>query len=155
MALLTVHHWDDLFSGLTELQRVAGRLVILTFDADVHDALWLFAEYLPEATVTASQRPPRPEDIGALLGGARVEVVPVGPLCRDGFASAYWQRPHAYLDPEVRRCCSGLAELPAPLVEERMERLSADLTSGRWEDTHADLLTATSFDGGLRLVVTD
>jgi hypothetical protein len=78
----------------------------------------------------------------------------VVPLCRDGFTSAYWQRPHAYLDPEVRQCCSSLAELPASLVEERMERLSADLKSGRWEDTHADLLTATSFDGGLRLVVT-
>ena len=101
----------------------------------------------------ASQRPPSPEEIALRLGGARREVVPVAPRCRDGFPLAYWQRPHAYLDPAVRRCCSSFADLPAALVEERMDRLSADLKSGRWWDNHAELLTATSFDGGLRLVV--
>jgi len=93
MALLTVHHWADLDAGLKELRRVARRVVVFTFDAAVHDAFWLFSEYIPEATTPASQRPPAPEEIGARLGGARVEVVPVPPLCRDGFTLAYWQRP--------------------------------------------------------------
>ena len=155
MALLTVHHWADLDAGLRELRRVARRAVIFTFDAAVHDAFWLFAEYLPEATTPVSQRPPAPEDIGRRLGGARVTVVPVPALCRDGFTSAYWQQPAAYLDPEVRKCCSSLAQLPEALVEERMGRLAADLENGRWESSHCQLLNATSFDGGLRLVVTD
>jgi ubiquinone/menaquinone biosynthesis C-methylase UbiE len=155
MALLTVHHWADLDAGLRELRRVARRAVIFTFDAAVHDALWLFAEYLPEATTPAWQRPPAPEDIGRRLGGARVTVVPVPARCRDGFTLAYWQRPAAYLDPDVRKCCSSLAQLPEDLVEERMGRLAADLESGRWESNHCQLLNATSFDGGLRLVVTD
>ncbi len=154
MALLTVHHWTDVDAGLDELRRVARRVVVFTFDASVHDAFWLFTDYLPEAVARTSQRPPTPEDIGERLGGARVSVVPVLPNCRDGFASAYWRRPHAYLDPEIRRCCSGVAELPESLVEERMGRLSADLDSGRWSANHGRLLNAESFDGGLRLVVT-
>ena len=153
MALLTVHHWADLDAGLRELRRVARRVVVFTFDATVHDAFWLFAEYLPEATTPSSQRPPAPGDIGELLGGARIHEVPVPPLCRDGFTSAYWRRPEAYLDPEIRKCCSSFAELPDSLVEERMGRLATDLQSGRWESNHADLRNAASYDGGLRLVV--
>ena len=155
MALLTVHHWADLDDGLRELKRVASRVVVLTFHATVHDAYWLFTEYLPEATTPLSQRPPSPEDIGKRLGGARIEVVPISSLCRDGFTQAYWRRPEAYLNPEVRQCCSTFAELPESLVEERMARLAADLESGRWESVHSQLLNAASYDGGLRLVVSD
>ena len=155
MALLTVHHWADLDAGLRELRRVAGRVVVFTFDATVHDRFWLFADYLPEATTSRSQRPPAPGYIGEQLGGARVEVVPVPPRCRDGFTMAYWRRPEAYLDPAVRRCCSTFAELPESLVEERMDRLAADLESGRWESRHSQLMGAASYDGGLRLVVAD
>jgi SAM-dependent methyltransferase len=154
-ALLTVHHWVDLDAGLRELRRVARRVVVFTFDATVHDAFWLFTEYLPEATTAASQRPPAPEEIGERLGGARIEVVPIPSLCRDGFTQAYWKRPEAYLDPEVRKCCSTFAELPESLVEERMGRLEADLVSGRWAANHRQLLNADSYDGGLRLVKSD
>ncbi len=155
MALLTIHHWADLDTGLKELRRVAKRVVVFTFDAAVHDSFWLFSDYIPEATSPASQRPPSPEEIGVRLGGARVDVVPVPPLCQDGFTLAYWQRPDAYLDPEVRKCCSSFAELPESIVEERIGRLAADLKSGRWSARYSRVLEANWFDGGLRLVVTD
>ena len=155
MTLLSIHHWTDLDAGLRELRRVARRVVVFTFDAEVHDAFWLFDDYLPEATTPVSQRPPAPRDIGDRLGGARIDVVPVPPQCRDGFTLAYWQRPDAFLDSEIRKCCSSLAKLPEALVEESMGRLAADLESGRWESRHSQLLNATSYDGGLRLVVTD
>jgi ubiquinone/menaquinone biosynthesis C-methylase UbiE len=155
MALLTVHHWSDLDAGLRELRRVARRVVVLTFDAAVHDTFWLFSDYLPEATRSSSQRPPAPGDIGERLGGARVDVVPVQAHCRDGFASAYWKRPNAYLDPEIRRCCSSFAGLPESLIEERMGRLAADLECGRWDARHDHLRSARSYDGGLRLIFTD
>jgi SAM-dependent methyltransferase len=155
MALLTVHHWTHLDAGLQELRRVARRVVVFTFEAQVHDGFWLFSEYLPEATTPMSQRPVPPEEIAARLGGARIEVVPIPACCRDGFTMAYWQRPEAYLDPEVRKCCSTFAELPEDLVEDRLSRLATDLESGRWGTSHSRLLDASSFDGGLRLVVAD
>jgi SAM-dependent methyltransferase len=153
MALLTIHHWTDLDRGLAELQRVARRVVVLTFDAEVHDTFWLFDEYLPEATAAASQRPLAPVDVAARLGTRRIEVLPIPPRCQDGFTMAYWRRPGAYLDPAVRACCSTFADLPPALVEARMDRLAADVESGRWEADHQELMNSRSFDGGLRLVV--
>jgi ubiquinone/menaquinone biosynthesis C-methylase UbiE len=38
LAVLTVHHWTDAAAGLAEMARVAGRVVVLTFDKVVHKA---------------------------------------------------------------------------------------------------------------------
>ena len=154
-ALLTVHHWSDLDRGLREVVRVARRVVVLTFDPEVHDTFWLFAEYLPEATTGRSQRPLAPSVIASRLGGGHIEVVPVPPQCHDGFTLAYWRRPHAFLDPPVRACCSSFADLPDLMVGEAMAALASDLESGRWNDDHADLLRSTTYDGGLRLITAD
>src|SRR4029077_8727352 len=48
MAILTVHHWDDVAAGLAELCRVAPRRVVLAIDFEVHSHLWLLDDYLPE-----------------------------------------------------------------------------------------------------------
>jgi hypothetical protein len=49
MAILTVHHWSDPVSGLHELRRVtSGPIIVLTFDAHVHNQQWFTTEYLPE-----------------------------------------------------------------------------------------------------------
>jgi SAM-dependent methyltransferase len=45
------------------------------------------------------------------LGGGRIEVVPIPHDCADGFFHAYWRRPEAYLDPEVRAGISVFALL--------------------------------------------
>jgi ubiquinone/menaquinone biosynthesis C-methylase UbiE len=48
MATLTVHQWRDLEQGLAELVRVTrGPIVVMTFDGDALDWLWL-GEYAPE-----------------------------------------------------------------------------------------------------------
>ena len=54
MAILTLHHWGDIARGLTEMGRVADRLVVLSFDPVVHNSFWFFRDYLPE------RRPRRP-----------------------------------------------------------------------------------------------
>ncbi len=48
LAVLTVHHWSDRRGGLTELARVARRVVIVTWDPACRDRFWLTSEYLPE-----------------------------------------------------------------------------------------------------------
>jgi SAM-dependent methyltransferase len=153
MALLTVHHWPDPTAGLRELRRVArGAVVVFTFDREVHGAQWLVAEYLP-AMLELDRDVPAPHDIAEALGGGRVEVVPIAADCADGFCHAWWQRPHAYLDPAVRGCISGIARLPRTVVDDAMGRLRRDVVSGAWERRHPELLTATEIDAGYRLVV--
>lgn len=156
MAIITIHHWVDLERGMSEMRRVARRVVVLTFDPAVHfERFWLLTDYVPEiAELPASAVPPVSE-VAAMLGTAHVENVPVPADCIDGFNWAFWRRPEAYLDPEVRACTSALAQLPADLVESRMEQLRRDLDDGTWHRRHADLLELDSIDGGFRLIVAD
>jgi hypothetical protein len=151
LALMTVPHWSDLRQGLAELRRLAPRQVVFTFDPDMHDRLWVFNEYVPAALGLADHAPLHV--IVDVLGASRVEVVPTPADCADGFASAYWRRPEMYLLPEVRASISAFARLSDDEVLPGMARLEADLASGRWHERHADLLSRTSFDAGLRLVV--
>ena len=153
MAILTVHHWPDAIAGLAELRRVAGGVVVLTFDPAVHAEHWLISEYLPETTTLDTWRTPPVGAVAEAVDAERVEVVPIPADCVDGFNWAYWRRPEAYLDPDVRACISGLAQLPGRLVAERMERLAADLADGTWHARHEELTRLDVVDGGFRLVV--
>lgn len=155
MAILTVHHWNDPVSGLHELRRVTrGPIVVLTFDAHVHDQQWFATEYLPEI-VKMDTHLPTPAAIADILGGGSIEILPVPFDCTDGFGHAWWRRPEAYLDPSVRAGISGIARLDATVVDPAMERLGDDLESGRWSDAHADLLTLDAIDAGYRIVIAD
>jgi SAM-dependent methyltransferase len=151
MAVLSDHHWSDRARGIAEMRRVAARVVILTFDPATIDDTWLVNEYLPCAAdimTDAFQL----EEIVEYMGGARVEPVPIPHDCTDGFLHAYWRRPHAYLDPQVRAGISAFAQMDDERVEEGLARLRADLESGAWERRHADLLEFEEIDRGYRLL---
>jgi SAM-dependent methyltransferase len=152
LAVLTIHHWSDLAAGIGELRRVAHRQVILTFDCDRTADFWLVRDYLPESVALDRQRLPPLAHIIALLGGARVDPVPVPHDCADGFFGAYWRRPHAYLDPAVRAGISNFALLGDD-VTPGLERLAADLASGEWTRRNAALLDLDEIDLGYRLLV--
>ena len=153
MAVLTIHHWSDATAGLGEMARVARRLAVLTFDPAVHSTFWMFTDYLPEVMGLAISRVMDPETVAEVIGADRIEPVPVPFDCIDGFNVAFWQRPEAYLDPEVRACMSGLALLDTEMVAERMERLRTDIADGTWDARHGHLRHVDTFEGGFRLVV--
>jgi SAM-dependent methyltransferase len=152
LAVLTIHHWPDPIAGLLELRRVARRAIVLTFDA-AHNRFWLLSEYLPEAAAAVEERMVTFADVLEVLGATRVETVPVPADCVDGFGLAWWRRPEAFLDPEVRACVSFFSLVPPALVEQRMAQLRNDLESGAWQRRHAELLDLHELDLGLRLVV--
>jgi SAM-dependent methyltransferase len=154
MALLTVHHWPAPETGLRELCRVAAGVVILTFDPGVHNSFWLFRDYVPAiTTLPTTAAAVGVEAVAEIIGADRVEPVLVPHDCRDGFGTAYWRRPHAYLDPDVRRCMSAFGLVDPATVRPGIERLRADLAAGRWHDRYRELLDLDELDVGLRLVV--
>jgi SAM-dependent methyltransferase len=153
LAVLTVHHWSDPAAGLAEMVRVARRVVVFTFDPEVHTSFWLLEDYIPEAAAPPSTNLMGADTVAGIIGADRIETVPVPADCIDGFNWAYWCRPEAYLDPEVRACISGLALLDDDLVAERMEHLRKDLEHGTWNHRHGGLRELDSIDGGFRLVV--
>jgi len=152
MAFATVHHWQDPIVGVREMQRVARRVVVFTCDTTEQAwrrRFWLTRDYLPE--VAASRMGLATELVRAI--GARVEPVFVPWDCVDGFFEAYWRRPEAYLDENVRRGISMWARA-GPEVEQRAVcSLRDDLASGRWAERNRDLLEVKEADLGLRLLV--
>jgi SAM-dependent methyltransferase len=152
LAVLTIHHWADPARGVSEMRRVARRVVILTWDPDYAEAFWLVRDYLPESTALDRRRMPAIAQVCEWLGGAEVTPVPVPHDCVDGFFAAFWRRPEAYLDPRVRAGMSNLARLGAP-VDRAVAALRADLESGAWHERNRDLLELDELDLGYRLVV--
>lgn len=152
LAVLTVHHWTDWRSGLAQLRRVAPLRVVLAYETVRHCDYWFVREYVPEIAERERSRP------SATRIADELDARTVTPLLlphdfADGVFPAYWRRPEAYLDPAVRRGCSALAMADPVAVDRGLERLAADLRSGRWHERHRGLLDLPHFDAGFRLVV--
>jgi SAM-dependent methyltransferase len=156
MATVTIHQWPDPEAGLVEMRRVTrGPVVVLTFDPDTLDRLWL-AEYAPELYRAEHRRYPAVDRVVAALGGsASVLEVAVPFDCTDGFTEAYFGRPEAFLEPSVRRAQSAWTFVDSDEEAASVERLRADLVSGRWDARYSHLRRQSDFVGALRLVVGD
>ncbi len=153
MGVLTIHHWSDLDAGLAEMRRVARRrIALLTLDTDVSAETWIIKDYFPDAGELDRQLMPSMATLESKLPGATIKAVPVPRDCRDGFAIACWNRPELLLDPEVRRASSTWHRVPPEATERGVERLRADLESGRWDEKYGHLRTQAELDIGLRLV---
>jgi SAM-dependent methyltransferase len=151
LAVLTVHHWSDWRAGLRELARVCrDRIVLFTWDPR-SAGFWLATDYFPALLAADRRRFPTVEDLVEALGApCTVTGVPVPHDCSDGFMGAYWRRPEAYLDPDVRR---GISSFAGEVDPEPLARLAGDLASRRWHRTHGHLLAAEALDIGYRLIV--
>jgi SAM-dependent methyltransferase len=157
MAMITVHHWRDLGTGLAEMARVARRrVVVLSFDPAPLADLWLIG-YFPRAFEIHSEFMPPLEEIAAGLGGdVAIEDVPIPRRCTDGFFFALWDRPEMQLDPEVRRASSVWHVMEPERIDSGVAELRADLESGRWDERHGHLREQTpELDLGLHLLVAE
>jgi SAM-dependent methyltransferase len=153
LAIFTVHHWPDPERGLAELGRVARRQVFLSFDSGFDQAFWLVADYFPEIdALDTSSEPHSAEGIARVLDVRSVEPMPVPADCIDGFAACYWNRPEAYVDPDVQAGISCLALLDPAVLARGTERLRADLASGAWDERYGHLRTMSEIDVGYLLI---
>jgi SAM-dependent methyltransferase len=155
MACVTIHHWEDRAAGLAELRRVArGPVVVFTFE--LADLIGWQRDYFGDALAIEQPRFGGVEEIAAELGGTvRVETIPTPTDCTDGFFEAFWNRPEALLDPNVRASQS-IWQLVEPGAEERIfDRLTTDLDSGKWDEKHGELRGQDSYEGSLRLVISE
>jgi SAM-dependent methyltransferase len=155
MACVTIHHWQDRAAGLAELRRVArGPVVVFTFE--LADLIGWQRDYFAAAVAIEEPRFGRIEEVAAELGGAvRIERIPTPADCADGFFEAYWNRPEPMLDPTIRASQS-IWQLIGPDAEARIfDRLAADLDSGRWDEENGALRQRDSYEGSLRLVISE
>jgi SAM-dependent methyltransferase len=154
MAFATIHHWQDPIAGLHEMRRVARRVLVFTHDSTDTGWLrrfWLTRDYLPEVADLLVGRPSLTELVHAI--GARVEPVPIPWDCADGFFEAYWRRPEAYLDDQVRRGISVWTTVGPDAEQRAVRSLRDDLASGRWAERNRDLVDLEAAELGLRLLI--
>ena len=154
MAFATIHHWRDPIAGLLEMRRVARRVVVFTHDSSDtgwRRRFWLTRDYLPEIADLLVGRPSLTEQASAI--GARKEPVLIPWDCADGFFEAYWRRPGAYLDENVRRGISVWARVGPDAEQRAVRSLRDDLASGRWAERNRDLVDLEAAELGLRLLI--
>jgi SAM-dependent methyltransferase len=152
LAVLTIHHWPNREVGLGELRRVARRRVVLTFDPEVHNRMWLM-DYVPEITELESARAPSIDEVLDGIHGQSVTVLPVPHDCSDGMTIANWRHPEAYLDPAVRAGGSALRQVDGAALNRGLARLADDLQTGEWYERYGELMDLNELDCGLRLLV--
>jgi hypothetical protein len=154
LGVLTMQHWRDVPAGLAELRRVAcRRVVLLTWDPEFDDALWLTRSYFPRIREWDRDRFPTLGAVATALGELRVGTVPIPHDCSDGFLGCFWRRPEAYLEADVRFGMSGFHSLDEVAIEAGLARLRDDLASGEWERRFGHLRELQEMDLGYRLLV--
>ena len=154
MAMITVHHWPDMDKGLKELRRVTkGQVVIMTFDPDELDNFWN-VHYFPELIEVEKARYPTIDFIKNALGGnCEVVEIPIPLDCMDGFQEAFYGRPEAFLEKEVRLSQSAWGFLEKGIEEKLVQSLQDDLNSGEWDRKYGHFRTQSTFTCALRLVI--
>lgn len=154
LASLTVHQWSDLGRGLTELRRVTkGPIVIMTFDPTSLRCFWL-AQYAPQMMDRECRRMPNIDELATRLGGkVEVEDLVIPAQCSDGFTEAYFARPEAFLDDQVRRSQSAWGFIDRHEELRSVERLRDALDDGSWDSRFGELRSLPEYSGSLRLVV--
>ncbi|MBS1517851.1 MAG: class I SAM-dependent methyltransferase [Bacteroidetes bacterium] len=154
MAMLTVHHWPDPEKGLNEMKRVSkSRIVIMTYDPDELDKFWN-VNYFPEVVEIEKARYPKSELLQNILGNTcEIISVPIPFDCTDGFQEAFYGRPEAFLNKEVRNSQSAWKFLPEGAEEEIVNRLESELNSGEWDRKYGHYRSEPFFHGALKLIV--
>lgn len=151
MAILTIHHWNDWKKGLLELNRVANKCIILTWNPS-HKGFWLTKDYFPEILEIDKRIFPPFDQIQKLLSDLDVITVPIPHDCTDGFGSAFWRQPSKYLDLGVRKAMSTFSKINN--LKEGIERLKVDLENGAWQEKYGHLMQKQEMDLGYRLLIT-
>ncbi len=156
MAVLSAHHWADLNAGLSEMLRVARqRVVMVTFDSEALEELWITADYFPEMLELRRASGASSASLVAMLPAATSSPLPVPRDCTDHFFAALWARPELILDEEVVRPMWAWQSISEESRRAGRERLDADLKSGAWEERYGHLCAMDELDVGLRLVVSE
>jgi hypothetical protein len=89
----------------------------------------------------------------SLGGHCKIIPIPVPLDCKDGFQEAFYGRPEAFLNKQVRLSQSAWGFIPEDKQEKIIERLKIDLENGTWDNKYGHFRTQAFFTCALRLIV--
>lgn len=150
MTVLSMHHWQDKPAAFREINRVAiEKFVAITWDPQ-SEPFWLTRDYFPEIYEMDRAIFPYMEQFKAHFDDVKIRPLHIPSDCKDGFFAAFWKRPAAYLNPEVRQATSPFSKVEN--LTDGLQKLENDLTSGTWAKQNEELLEASSWDVGYRII---
>ena len=89
----------------------------------------------------------------ALGDRCEVQKIPVPFDCIDGFQEAFYGRPEAFLQEQVRRSQSAWGFVSKEREAQMVKRLADELTSGEWDRKWGHYRTQPEFTCALRLII--
>jgi ubiquinone/menaquinone biosynthesis C-methylase UbiE len=157
VSTLALPHFSDAERAFREMARILeqGSIIIFTFDPKVGRETWLY-DYFPYFW-DAFDFLPTIEDVAEKMRtntGLPTQIIPfeLPPDLKDNFAAAGWRKPHLYLAEEYRSNISSFHLTDPVKVQQSVERLAADLASGRWQELYGDVLHLEEIDAGYRFL---
>lgn len=136
---LTIHHWDNLNKGFSELNRVlkdGGRIVIFTSTDEQTKGYWL-NHYFPKMLFHSSTQMPTLENIKSAIVNSGFEIIEVDnyfvrPDVEDRFLYSGKNNPELYFDKNIRNGISSFSALANQKeVVEGLSELRKDIDSGK------------------------
>jgi SAM-dependent methyltransferase len=150
MTVLSMHHWDNRELAFAEISRVTtDRFVAITWDPN-STPFWLTRDYFPEIYDMDKSIFPGLEELSEYFDEVDISPLQIPSECEDGFLAAFWKRPEAYLNCEVRQSMSSFSKLDSSSLG--LKKLEEDLASGIWKRNNRDILSSSSIDVGYRLI---
>lgn len=89
----------------------------------------------------------------SLGGSCKVIPIPIPLNCTDGFQEAFYGRPEAFLEKEVRLSQSAWGFISDEKQEEIVERLKIDIENGTWDHKYGHFRKQDFFTCALRLLI--
>ena len=150
MTVLSMHHWQDRARAFGEINRVTtDKFVAITWDPEA-EPFWLTRDYFPEIHEMDKPIFPKTTELKEFFDEVTIRPLLIPGDCQDGFFAAFWKRPRAYLNSQVRQSMSPFAKLKN--VSAGLQKLAEDIASGAWASKNQAILNAASLDVGYRLI---
>ena len=150
MTVLSMHHWQDRGRAFQEINRVATqKFVAITWDPAA-EPFWLTRDYFPEIYEMDKEIFPGLGELSEYFDDVIMRPLMIPSDCTDGFLTAFWKRPEAYLQSAVRQAMSPFSKIKN--LTKGLQKLEDDLASGQWAKNNHALLDAAYLDVGYRLI---
>lgn len=151
MTVLSMHHWEKRSRAFEEIKRVTRKhFIAVTWNPEAKP-FWLTETYFPEIYEMDRSTFPTVHELTNSFEHVELYPLLIPRNCLDGFLAAYWARPSAYLNENVRKGMSSFFKISG--LKEGLRKLSADLESGKWQTDNTDLQGLEAIDVGYVVAV--
>lgn len=153
LTILSMHHWTNRTVAFKEINRVATeRFIAISWNPNA-EPFWLTRDYFPEIFELDKKIFPDLNELETHFDNVKIEPLLIPEDCIDGFLAAYWKRPSAYLDSNVRNSISSFAKLDT--ITKGLQKLESDLESNNWSKINQSILNKSSLDAGYVIISAD